>query len=131
MLYLLYEMSQLTLGKCLRCASFLSKPQNTWTMPRVAEVTGSEKSPPGGDTAPTMVTGPLAVRTAQAAHAPRALVEGRETRAEVCGVAAVRGHLREAPEISRSASAHRDVESAIMEMLYPWSRKYSASVMPV
>jgi hypothetical protein len=23
-------MSQLTEGKCLRCASFLSRPQNTW-----------------------------------------------------------------------------------------------------
>ena len=58
MLYLLYEMSQLTDGKCLRCASFLSKPQNTCTMPSVALVTGSEKSPPGGDTAPTIVTEP-------------------------------------------------------------------------
>lgn len=27
-------------------------------MPRVAEVTGSEKSPPGGETAPTIVTEP-------------------------------------------------------------------------
>ena len=60
-------------GKCLRWASFLSRPQNTWTIPRVAEVTGSAKSPPGGDTlkitinnwstymttyAPTIVTDP-------------------------------------------------------------------------
>ena len=37
-------------GKCLRWASFLSNPQNTCTIPRVADVTGSEKSPPGGDT---------------------------------------------------------------------------------
>ena len=58
MLYLLYEMSQLTLGKCFLCASFLSRPQNTCTMPSVAEVTGSEKSPPGGLTAPTIVTLP-------------------------------------------------------------------------
>ena len=43
-------MSQLMEGKCLRCASFLSSPQNTCTIPRVADVTGSEKSPPGGDT---------------------------------------------------------------------------------
>ena len=28
-MYLEYEMSQFTDGKCLRCASFLSKPQNT------------------------------------------------------------------------------------------------------
>lgn len=54
----LYEMSQLIDGKCFLCASFLSKPQNTWTIPRVADVTGSEKSPPGGDTAPTMDTEP-------------------------------------------------------------------------
>lgn len=69
-------------GKCLRCASFLSKPQNTYklknsltnqiaifitflyadvctcTIPSVALVTGSEKSPPGGDTAPTILTEP-------------------------------------------------------------------------
>lgn len=79
-------MSQLIEGKCLRCASFLSKPQKTCTIPKVAEVTGSEKSPPvyliryenfiniikyikthdkfksiyrpGGDTAPTMETEP-------------------------------------------------------------------------
>jgi len=51
----------LTEGKCLRCASFLSKPQNTCTMPSVAEVTGSLKSPPGGDTAPTTVTLPVRV----------------------------------------------------------------------
>lgn len=104
-------MSQLTEGKCLRCASFLSRPQNTCgeqtcsvlcgalerdqvkqiicmecihsagsgdgrmcnltgcchprhaasptcTMPSVAMVTGSLKSPPGGLTAPTMVTLP-------------------------------------------------------------------------
>lgn len=35
------------------------------------------------------------------------------------------------PEISRRASAQRDVESAIMEKLYPWSLQYSAKVMPV
>ena len=33
-------------------------PKPTCTIPRVAEVTGSEKSPPGGETAPTMVTLP-------------------------------------------------------------------------
>lgn len=49
-MYLLYEMSQLTDGKCLRCANFLSKPQNTCTILRVAAVTGSAKSPPGGET---------------------------------------------------------------------------------
>lgn len=30
----------------------------TCTIPRVALVTGSEKSPPGGDTAPTILTEP-------------------------------------------------------------------------
>lgn len=35
------------------------------------------------------------------------------------------------PEISRSASAQREVESAIIEKLYPWSLQYSASVIPV
>ena len=62
--YFEYETFQLTDGKCLRWASFLewgkesqrilhakagtgahlSRPQKTWTIPRVAEVTGSEKS---------------------------------------------------------------------------------------
>ena len=45
-------------GKCLRWASFLSRPQKTWTMDSVAAVTGSLKSPPGGDTAPMTVTVP-------------------------------------------------------------------------
>lgn len=49
-MYLEYESDQLTEGKCLRWASFLSRPQKTWTIPRVDEVTGSEKSPPGGET---------------------------------------------------------------------------------
>ena len=57
-MYLVYDMSQFTDGKCLRCASFLSRPQKTWTMESVAAVTGSEKSPPGGLTAPTTVTVP-------------------------------------------------------------------------
>ena len=56
--YLLYEISQLMAGKCLRCANFFSRPQNTCTIDSVADVTGSEKSPPGGDTAPTTVTEP-------------------------------------------------------------------------
>lgn len=52
-------MSQLRDGKCFLCASFLSKPQKTCTMFNVATVTGSEKSPPGGETAPTIVTEPV------------------------------------------------------------------------
>merc|ERR1712087_485050 len=56
--YLEKEMFQFTDGKCLRCANFLSKPQNTCTILKVADVTGSVKSPPGGETAPTTVTEP-------------------------------------------------------------------------
>ena len=41
-----------------RLASIRPGCRLTCTMPRVAEVTGSEKSPPGGETAPTMVTLP-------------------------------------------------------------------------
>ena len=59
--YLEYESSQWSDGKCLRWASFLSRPQKTWTMPRVAAHTGSEKSPPGGETAPTMEMEPVRV----------------------------------------------------------------------
>jgi len=47
-------MFQFTLGKCFLWANFLSKPQKTYTIFNVAYVTGSAKSPPGGDTAPTM-----------------------------------------------------------------------------
>ena len=50
----------------ITCASFLSRPQKTWTMLRVAAVTGSEKSPPGGETAPTMVTLPFRIGLAPA-----------------------------------------------------------------
>lgn len=51
-------MFQLTEGKCFLCANFLSKPQKTYTILNVATVTGSAKSPPGGETAPTIVTLP-------------------------------------------------------------------------
>jgi hypothetical protein len=47
-------MFQFTEGKCFLWANFLSNPQNTCTISRVAAVTGSEKSPPGGETAPTI-----------------------------------------------------------------------------
>ena len=42
-----------------------------------------------------------------------------------------RAFLPDGPDISRRASAQRDVESAMMATLYPMSRKYSAMVMPV
>ena len=51
-------MFQFILGKCFLYASFLSKPQKTYTILSVLIVTGSEKSPPGGETAPTIVTLP-------------------------------------------------------------------------
>jgi len=52
-------MFQLTEGKCFLWASFLSNPQKTYTISSVAAVTGSEKSPPGGDTAPTIEIEPI------------------------------------------------------------------------
>lgn len=52
-------MVQLTEGKCFFWASFLSRPQKTWTIESVEVVTGSAKSPPGGLTAPTIVTEPV------------------------------------------------------------------------
>lgn len=63
-------MSQLSDGKCLRCASFLSRPQKTCTMPSVAEQTGSEKSPPGGETAPTIVMEPVRAGEPMRSHLP-------------------------------------------------------------
>ncbi len=54
----MYERDQLTEGKCFLYASFLSRPQKTYTIDIVAVVTGSAKSPPGGDTAPTIVIDP-------------------------------------------------------------------------
>lgn len=51
-------MFQFTEGKCFLCANFLSNPQKTCTMVSVAVVTGSVKSPPGGETAPTIVIDP-------------------------------------------------------------------------
>lgn len=52
-------MFQFTEGKCFLWASFLSNPQKTCTISKVADVTGSEKSPPGGDTAPTIEIDPI------------------------------------------------------------------------
>ena len=39
-------------------ANCASNPQNTFTILKVDCVTGSERSPPGGDTAPIAVTDP-------------------------------------------------------------------------
>uniref|UniRef100_A0A1I8J7Y4 UV radiation resistance-associated gene protein n=1 Tax=Macrostomum lignano TaxID=282301 RepID=A0A1I8J7Y4_9PLAT len=104
------QLGHLQDGKCLRWASFLSRPQNTCTMPRVDEVTGSEKSPPGGDTAPTMVTEP------SRAGEPRQVV-GR--------VAALGGHLGQtAGDLSQSLGPtrggvghHAHIESHVAEVL--------------
>jgi len=57
--YLVYDYNQFTAGKCFLWASFLSKPQKTYTVVNVATVTGSVKSPPGGDTAPTIEQDPV------------------------------------------------------------------------
>ena len=46
-------------GKWRAYASFALKPQNTFTVRRVAWDTGSEISPPGGETAPIAVTAPV------------------------------------------------------------------------
>ncbi len=40
-------------GKCLLSRSLESRAQKTRTIRRVFWVTGSDRSPPGGDTAPT------------------------------------------------------------------------------
>src|SRR5881296_640959 len=56
--YRLYDVSQLIAGKCRRARRAVSRAQNTFTMRRVPWVTGSEKSPPLGDTAPTTETDP-------------------------------------------------------------------------
>ncbi len=47
-------------GKCRRWESFASSAQKTLTIRRVFWVTGSEKSPPGGETAPMTETEPPA-----------------------------------------------------------------------
>ena len=54
-MYSVKEMFQFTNGKCSRCATFWSRSQKTYMMLKVAEVTRSVKSPPGGETAPTIV----------------------------------------------------------------------------
>ena len=40
------------------CQRLESSPQNTFTILKVAWVTGSERSPPGGETAPIAVRAP-------------------------------------------------------------------------
>src|SRR3989344_4572567 len=57
--YKLYEFNQLIEGKCRRCASFASSAQKVLVTRSVDCVTGSEKSPPGGLTAPIIVTLPV------------------------------------------------------------------------
>src|SRR3989338_11445590 len=56
--YKLYDVSQFTDGKCLLCASFASSAQSVFVTLNVDCVTGSEKSPPGGETAPIIETEP-------------------------------------------------------------------------
>src|SRR2546427_5375913 len=56
--YRLYDVSQFIAGKCRRARSAVSRAQNTFTIRSVPCVTGSEKSPPLGETAPTTDTEP-------------------------------------------------------------------------
>ena len=53
-----YQLSQLIAGKCRRWDNFASSAQKTLTIRSVFWVTGSEKSPPGGETAPMTETDP-------------------------------------------------------------------------
>jgi len=53
-----YDSFQLIDGKWRRSARSASSAQNVFTMRSVFWVTGSEKSPPGGDTAPIAETDP-------------------------------------------------------------------------
>ncbi len=46
-------------GKCLLPAKLASRAQKTLVTLKVFCETGYEKSPPGGETAPTMVTDPI------------------------------------------------------------------------
>ena len=48
-----------------------------------------------------------------------------------CIIQILAKNITSRPEISRNASAHLDVESAIILTLYPISLKYSAIVIPV
>ncbi len=53
-----YDSFQFIAGKCRRSARSESSAQKVFTMRSVFWVTGSEKSPPGGDTAPITETDP-------------------------------------------------------------------------
>ena len=115
-------------------------------MPRVALLTGLEKSPPSGDTAPTILTldtdAALALGVTQALGTAGTLVErGKPAVCSVqyavcsvqCAVCSVQytlylapryagypesaGISAKRPEISLRASAQREVESAIIDTL--------------
>eukprot|EP00961_Rhodomonas_salina_P002351 32553-Rhodomonas_salina.4 len=60
--------------------------KRTCTIPRVAAHTGSEKSPPAGDTAPTMVTEPVRCEHASQFH------NGRKREGKVCSP--LRDHIQ-------------------------------------
>jgi len=78
------------LGACVKGQRV---PKPTWTIPRVAEVTGSEKSPPGGDTGDAA----LPLGGAQAGHPASPLIEGGQTGPQVGGVPRVGRHLCQSP----------------------------------
>ena len=67
--YMVYEVSQLMVGKCLLSLSLVSSAQKTRTIRRVFCVTGSDRSPPGGETAPMTEMDPSSPHRVLARHA--------------------------------------------------------------
>src|SRR3990172_2401103 len=118
--YRLYDVSQLIAGKCRRARSAVSRAQNTFTIRRVPWVTGSEKSPPLGDTAPTTLTDPS--RPLRVFARPARSYNSERRALKNAGNPSSPGISSSRLEISRIASAHRDVESAMRATLYPMSR---------
>ncbi len=81
-------------------------------MRRVDWVTGSDMSPPAGETAPTMETAPCS--PARVVTRPRPFIEGRQAGGQIRRITLFGRHFFQPGEISRKASAQRLVESAIM-----------------
>ena len=85
-----------TAGNCRWWASSGSRAQSAPATRKQAWVTGSEKSPLGGDTALMRVTEPYRSGVPEAAHPPGALVELGGAAREVRRVALLAGHLLQA-----------------------------------
>ena len=86
-----YEVSQLMAGKCLLSRSLESSAQKTRTIRRVFCVTGSDRSPPGGETAPTTEIEPVSAGGGLDAAGP--LVELGQPCGQVGGVSFFTWHL--------------------------------------